>query len=88
MEFIQSEIYILVPCLYGLGMMLKKSTLIRDKYIPLLLLVISLILSCLYFLGKNGFSIDSFYTGLVQGILCVSASVFCNQIGKQWFKEE
>ena len=88
MDYIQSEIYILVPCLYGLGLLFKKSTLIRDKYIPLYLLIIGLILSLLYFLGRDGFSVNTIYAGVVQGILCVSTSVFCNQIKKQWNKEE
>lgn len=88
MNYIQSEIYILVPALYGLGLLFKKSTLIRDRYIPLLLLFISLILSLLFFIGKDGFSVNTIYAGVVQGILCVSTSVFCNQMKKQWNKEE
>lgn len=88
MDYIQSEIYILVPCLYGLGLLIKKSTLIRDKYIPIFLLLVGLILALLYFIARDGFSINSIYAGVIQGILCVSTSVFCNQIKKQWNKEE
>ena len=44
MEFIKPELIILVPVIYLIGISLKRTQLISDKYIPLLLGAISIIL--------------------------------------------
>ena len=85
-EYIKPELLILVPCLYALGMMFKNSNLIKDKYIPLILTCISLVLSNLYVLGTGGFSAVNLFTGIVQAILCVATAVYANQLTKQYFK--
>lgn len=85
-EYIKPELLILVPCLYALGMMFKNSNLIKDKYIPLVLTGVSLVLSNLYVLGTGGFSAVNLFTGIVQGVLCVATSVYANQLTKQYFK--
>lgn len=85
-EYIKPELLILVPCLYALGMMFKNSNLIKDKYIPLVLTGVSLVLSNLYVLGTGGFSAVNLFTGIVQGVLCVATAVYANQLTKQYFK--
>lgn len=86
-QYIKPELLILVPCLYGVGMMLKKSELIKDKYIPLVLTAISLVLTNLYVIGTGGFSAVNLFTGIVQGILCVATAVYANQLTKQYFDD-
>lgn len=85
-KYIKPELLILVPCLYGLGMILKNTNLINDKYIPLVLTGVSLVLANLYVLGTGGLSAVNLFTGIVQGVLCVATAVYANQLTKQWFK--
>ena len=46
-EFIKPELLVLVPALYGLGMVLKNTEKIKDNYIPSILTVVSILLTCL-----------------------------------------
>lgn len=82
-SYIKPELFVLVPALYVLGAVLKKSKKIKDNYIPLILTVVSLVLSCLYVLGTEGLSAVSVFTAIVQGILCVAGAVYGNQLFKQ-----
>lgn len=83
MEYVKAELLILIPFLYGLGMILKNVKKIKDEYIPLILTGVSLILSCLYVLGTEGLTPISIFTAIVQGVLVTAAAVYGNQIYKQ-----
>lgn len=74
-NYITENALILIPALYILGTMAKNTNEIEDKYIPIFLLPIGIILS----LFLVGFNID----GLIQGILVTGVSVYANQIVKQ-----
>ena len=82
-EFISPELLVLIPVLYILGAGIKKTTLISDKFIPIILGVAGIILSCLYVLGNNGISVEAIFTAITQGILVAGASVYVNQLIKQ-----
>lgn len=79
MKSIVEQAYILVPALYIIGMILKTSA-VRDKYIPLILLALGIIGAVVLM----GFSVQS----VIQGILVTGAAVFTNQLVKQSKKEE
>ena len=79
-DFIQPELLILVPVLYIIGTALKKTTLVNDKFIPIILGAIGIILSCLYVIATCGFSAMSIFTAITQGILVAGCSVYCNQL--------
>jgi hypothetical protein len=79
-QFIAENIIILIPVLYILGMIMKNTNLVSDKYIPLILLPIGIGLC----VGVVGFSVDA----IIQGILVVGASVYANQLYVQYKKEE
>lgn len=86
-EFIQAELLILIPVIYVIGIMLKKSAL-KDKYIPTLLGIISVILSTLYVVSVSNLAsfkdvLTAIFTAITQGVLIAGASVYCNQIIKQ-----
>ena len=83
-EYIKPELTILVFMLYGLGMIVKNTELIKDKYIPLTLTVVSVLLSSLYVIGASGFSAVNIFSGIVQGVLCAATSVYGNQLFKQF----
>ena len=87
-NFISPELMILVPVLYFIGIGVKKTTLIADKFIPIVLGVCGVILSCLYVLGTNGFSVVGVFTAITQGILVAGGSVYVNQLIKQTVGKE
>jgi hypothetical protein len=88
-EYIQAELMILIPVLYLIGAGLKKANTVLDKYIPIILGVIGVGLSMLYFglenIACNG---NSIFTAITQGILCAGASTYANQIYKQMRKDK
>ena len=85
-NYIKAELLVLIPVLYALGLILKDSTLIKNKYIPLVLTGVSLALSNLYVLGTGGLSAANLFSGIVQGVLCVSCAVYADQLKKQFRK--
>lgn len=87
-NFVKPELAVLVPALYGLGAMLKKSEKVKDNHIPLVLTVVSLVLSCLYVIGTEGITTNSVFTAIVQGFICAAATVYGNQVYKQTTKDE
>lgn len=66
---------VLIPVLYILGMIIKQST-VNDKYIPVILLIISLIFNVM----DSGLKYDS----VIQSILITGATVFAHQFIKQF----
>jgi multidrug transporter EmrE-like cation transporter len=78
-DLIVEQELILMPVLYVLGMFIK-STKIKDKYIPMILLIIGIVLS--FFI--LGFNVQAF----IQGVFVTGTTVFGNQIVKQLGKEE
>lgn len=90
--YIREELMILIPVLYFVGIGLKKSK-IPNKKIPLLLGILSIVLSALWIIGTseiNGakdFTMASF-AAVTQGILCAGASVYANQLYRQSQKTE
>lgn len=73
--FISEKSYVLIPTIYLIGLFLKSLEAISDKYIPILLLCIGIVLS----VAINGLGVDSF----IQAVLCSSIAVFFNQTFKQ-----
>lgn len=87
-EFIKPELIVLIPVLYIIGLGFKKTTLLKDKYIPLVLGLISIILTGLYIFATTDMTgskeiVMAIFTALTQGVLIAGASVYANQIYKQ-----
>lgn len=83
MEFanlITENLLELTPALYILGLILKGTEKIPDKYIPIILLPIGILGA----LALAGISVQS----VVQGILVTGAAVYTNQLIKQIKKDE
>ena len=90
-EFIKPELLILIPVLYIVGMCIKRVE-IKDKFIPLILGVASILLSSLYIFATSSISGGkdialALFTSLTQGILSAGASVYFNQLYKQLQKK-
>lgn len=80
MEYIIDNCLILIPVLYVIGAILKGIEVIKDKYIPLILLPIGIALA----VAIQGFNVNA----VIQGILVVGVTVYGNQLFKQISKSE
>lgn len=91
-QYIEPKLLILVPVMYIIGIGLKKSR-VADKYIPLLLGVISVVLAALWVFAANDLKsvkeiLSAFFTAVTQGILAAGASVYVSQLYIQSEKNE
>lgn len=89
-NFIKPELLILIPVLYFIGVAIKNTTLIKDKFIPLILGLIGIVLSSLWILATEGTEniYMAIFVAITQGFLCAGASVYVNQLIKQSKKAE
>ena len=71
-EFVIDQALIIIPVLYVIGTIIKGTEKINDKYIPLILLPIS-IFFCLFVVGFN-------VQAVIQGILACGTAVYVNQL--------
>lgn len=81
MEFLIEEALVMVPVLYIIGEFIKRLETIKDKYIPITLLVVSVGFTPLLI---GSYSADS----IVQAILVAGVTVLSNQLLKQSRKVE
>ena len=91
-EYIKTELLILIPVLYFIGIGLKKSKQ-PDKWIPLMLGVSAVVLSALWVFATADISglqeaASAIFTAVTQGVLVAGASVYANQLYLQARKEE
>lgn len=75
MSYVMDNALILIPVLYVLGAILKGTEKVEDKYIPVILLPVGIVLAMLIV----GFNVN----GFIQGILVTGATVYANQLVKQ-----
>ena len=80
LKYITENAIILVPVLYIVGAILKNTELIKDKYIPILLMPVGIAFS-IAIIGVN-------VEAIIQGILVTGATVYSNQLIKQLNKNE
>lgn len=90
-DYVKTELLVLVPVLYLLGAGLKKS-LVSDRWIPLILGLVGVILSAVWVLATADVSgmrqmAAAVFTAVTQGVLVAGASVYVNQIYLQAKKE-
>lgn len=93
MNYVKPELLVVAVVLYFLGMALKQAEAIKDKYIPLILGGISIVLCAIWVLATStlGSGQDvamAVFTAITQGILVAGLSNYVNQIVKQAGKEE
>lgn len=80
LKSINDNLLILIPVMYILGLIFKDIKIVKDKYIPLILLPIGVALA----IAVKGIEVNS----VIQGILITGVTVYGNQIFKQINKEE
>lgn len=91
-DYIKTELLILVPVLYFLGIGLKKSKL-PDKWIPIVIGLSAVVLSAIWVVATADISglqetASAIFTAVTQGVLVAGASVYANQLYIQAKKEE
>ena len=70
-NFIMENALVLIPALYVIGVILKKTEHVADKYIPVILLPLGIVGA----VALMGFSAES----VIQGILVTGATVLTNK---------
>ena len=93
MNYVKPELIVVAIVLYFVGMGLKKAEAIKDKYIPLILGGVGVVLCAIWVLATcpldTGQNIAmAIFTAIVQGILVAGLSTYVNQIIKQVQKTE
>lgn len=92
-NYVKPELIVVAIVLYFIGMWLKQSQTIKDKYIPLLIGGIGVAISAIYVFAtctcSTGQEIAlAVFTSITQGILVAGLSTYINQMVKQLNKEE
>ena len=82
-EYIRAELFVLVPVLYALGVVCKKSPL-KDWMIPFLLCGAGALLCFAYFAGCGETFGRIVFASITQGVLCAACSVLANNLVKQF----
>lgn len=91
-EYIKTELLVLIPVMYFVGIWLKKSKL-SDKRIPIVLGIIAVVLSAVWVVSTSDISnlkeiASALFTAITQGVLVASAGVYTNEIIVQSKKQE
>lgn len=92
-NYVKPELLVVSIVLYFVGMALKQAQAVKDKYIPLILGGIGIVLcavwvvaSCPLHTAQN--IAMAVFTSIIQGILVAGLSTYVNQIIKQVKKTE
>lgn len=93
MNYVKPELLVLAIVLYFIGIGLKQSKAIKDKYIPTVLGIVGIILSGIWVVATCPLTsmqaiAMAVFTAIVQGILVAGLSTYVNQIVKQSKKQE
>lgn len=93
MNYVKPELIVVAVVLYFVGAGLKKSEAVADKYIPIILGAVGVVLCAIWVLATcpidTGQNVAmAVFTAIVQGILVAGLSTYVNQIIKQAQKTE
>lgn len=91
-DYIKTELLILIPVMYFIGVGLKKS-IMPNKWIPITLGAIAITLSAIWVIATSNILglrevAAALFTAITQGVLVAGASVYVNQIYVQANKED
>lgn len=92
-NYIKPELIVVAIALYFIGMAVKQSETIADKYIPSILGIAGIAICSIYVvatctIGTGQDIAMALFTAIVQGILVAGLSNYVNQLIKQSGKEE
>lgn len=93
MNYVKPELIVVAIALYFIGMALKQAQSVKDKYIPLLLGGVSIVLCAIWVIATSTITnaqeaAMAVFTAITQGFLVAGLSTYVDQIKKQMNKEE
>ena len=93
MNYVKPELLVLAVVLYFVGMAMKKTEAISDKYIPVTIGTIGILLCGIWVVATSPMGgmqeiAMAVFTAIVQGILVAGLSTYVNQVIEQHNKEE
>lgn len=94
MNYVKPELVVVAIVLYFVGLALKKTERVSDKYIPVILGTIGMAMALIYVFAVSmpvanaGEVLMAIFTAIIQGILCAGLSTYVNQMIKQLGKNE
>ena len=92
-NYVKPELIVVAVALYFIGMWLKQAAFIKNKYIPLVLGSVGVLLCAIWVLATCTLSTGqdvalAIFTAIVQGVLVAGLSTYVNQFIKQLGKDE
>ncbi len=93
LNYVKPELVVLAVVLYFVGLALKKAQTVKDKFIPIILGIIGIVLALIWVLATSDIGgvqqiMLAVFTAVVQGVLVAGLSTYAHQILKQASKEE
>ena len=93
MSYIKPKLIIVSIALYFIGVWIKGTEYIKDKWIPVILGIVSIIICAIWVLattpiGSGQALLMAIFTAIIQGILVAALSTYVNQLIKQYNKIE
>ena len=92
-QYIKPELIIVAIALYFVGMWIKGTESIKDKWIPLILGITGIVICAVWVLSNTPIGtwqelLMAIFTAIIQGILVAALSTYVNQLIKQHNKLE
>ena len=92
-NYIKPELIIVAIALYFVGMWIKGTESIKDKWIPLILGITGIVICAIWVLANTPIGtwqelLMAIFTSIIQGIMVASLSTYVNQLIKQHNKIE
>ena len=92
-NYIKPELIIVAIALYFVGMWIKGTESIKDKWIPLILGITGIVICAIWVLANTPIGtwqelLMAIFTSIIQGIMVEALSTYVNQLIKQHNKIE
>lgn len=92
-QYVKPELIVVSIVLYFIGLAIKNSQVVKDKYIPFILGGIGIFLATVWILATSSFDgwqsiLLAIFTAIIQGILVAALSNYIDQLVKQSKKSE
>ena len=91
-NYIKPELLITAVALYFMGIALKEAQAVKDKYIPLILGGVGILVCGIYVFATCSYNTQDIamavFTSMTQGVLVAGLSTYVNQLIKQLEKDE
>lgn len=93
MNYVKPELLVVAVVLYFIGMGIKKTEEVKDKYIPAILGIVGVMICAIWVFATCSCSSAqeiamAIFTAITQGILVAGLSTYINQLIKQNNKTE